>query len=106
MSTPTYYRGLSAKALMWWIGAICGAIMGIAGVAKAGLNYVDARERAAIQAAVQPVADALRQFAHDDTLRHLYSQRQRDRINQVVDSIERAHQRAPDGRVLQAGNPR
>ena len=76
------------------LGAAVGALGTIAGQAKA---YLD-RHYVAV-----PVF-AL--YTHDDTLRHQYAQRERARTQQIIDSIEKAHQHPERGRVMQAGNNR
>lgn len=95
---PSYYRGgPSLKTGVTWlvaIGAAIGALGTIGGTVKAYLDrHYTARETFAL-------------YVHDDSLRHQYAQRDRAHTAQVIDSIEKAHQKPERGRVLQAGNPR
>ncbi|HEV8448596.1 MAG TPA: hypothetical protein VGQ44_17320 [Gemmatimonadaceae bacterium] len=88
---------MTVRTLLVTIGAVGGAFASIATVTGYARSYLDGRYVAAPVFAL---------YVHDDSLRHVFAQRERARTAQVIDSIEKAHQRPEGGRVLQAGNPR
>jgi hypothetical protein len=88
---------MTVRTLLVTIGAVGGAFAAVATTAGYAKAYLDSH---------YVPAPVFALYTHDDTLRHQYAQRERARTQQVIDSIERAHQLGGHGRVLQAGDPR
>jgi hypothetical protein len=100
---PTYYRGLTVKALCTWIVSIGAAIGVLVGGATKTLSWMDARYELRAEAKDRQYRDSLihaaESAAHDEGARRAALR------DFVLDSM-RTHGRAPRGRVLQAGDAR